>query len=184
MPGTDNSCRRSRSLRDVSFSRTRIGIWRLSRLNFARLVSTSPLVAMRVTRLNVSVVTPSSAARSGSGRITISGFCNAALLVIMPSPGIGADLALDVRRRETQPIRLVAGQRDLEPAAAAAAAELKPRAGNVAQHLGGLALEDLLRAARAVGVVELDHERPAAHVARTSRRPSGHRRRPDAPTVV
>ena len=42
----------------------------------------------------------------------------------------------------------------------------KPRAGNVAQDLGRLALEDLLRAARAVGVVELDHERAAAHVAR------------------
>ena len=88
LPGTDKSCNRSRSLRDVSLSRTRIGIWRLSRLNFARLVLTSPLVAMRVTRLKVSVVTPSSAARSGSGRITISGFCSAALLVIMPSPGI------------------------------------------------------------------------------------------------
>ena len=88
LPGTDKSWRRSRSLRDVSFRRTRIGIWRLSRLNFDRLVLTSPLVAMRVTRLSVSVVTPSSAAFSGSGRITISGFCSAALLVIMPSPGI------------------------------------------------------------------------------------------------
>ena len=42
---------------------------------------------MRVTVLNVSVVTPSSAARSGSGRMTISGFIKLALDVTLLSPG-------------------------------------------------------------------------------------------------
>ena len=111
-PGTDNRRIRSISPRVESLSRTRMGIWRLSRLNLASPVSTSPLVAIRVTSPSTSVVTPSSAARSGSGRTTISGLTRAALLVTVPSPGMvritrSTAAPASARRTESSPVRVI-----------------------------------------------------------------------------
>src|SRR3990167_6017306 len=103
-----------------------MGIWRLSRLNLASPVSTSPVVAIRVTRPMVSVVTPSSAARSASGRIMISGFGNRGSL--------------------RQPLRIVAGQGDIQ-AIAARALELQTHARHIPQDFCSLAFKVLLGAA-------------------------------------
>src|SRR5690606_9934398 len=73
-----------------------------------------------------------------------------------------AKLAPDARGRGHEPRGVVAGQRDFD-SVAAAALKLKPRARNVAHYLARLALERLLRAARAVRVVDVNRERAAGH---------------------
>src|SRR5690606_38478153 len=85
----------------------------------------------------------------------------------LPQARQRANLAFDVRGRELEAIRLVADERDLKTIAATAL-ELHACTGNVAQHLGGLGFENLLRAARAVGIVDLDRERAATHGARAA----------------
>lgn len=89
-PGTGSRRRRSMSPRALSLRRTRIGACQSGRLSFARPMSTSPLVAKRTAVEIASVVTPSSAARSGCGRMTISGCSRLALEVTLPSPGMVA----------------------------------------------------------------------------------------------
>ena len=61
------------SLRAVSASSTRIGIWRSAIVNFARFTSTSPKVAMRSASEIVAVEMSSSASRSKSGSTMTSG---------------------------------------------------------------------------------------------------------------
>ena len=65
--GTGSSPITEMSLRAASSSCTRIGIWRSPSVNFARLASMSPIVAMRSVSATSAVETPSSASRARSG---------------------------------------------------------------------------------------------------------------------
>ncbi len=130
----------------------------------ARLFSTSPEVAIRVTALSVSVVTPNSAARSGSGRMTISGFSRLALDVTLLEPGHRAQIALRRRGCFVQPLGIVACKRELQLAAVAHSAERQAYAWHVLQRRCGRDLEFLQRHFALVARRQRDHQAGAAHV--------------------
>ncbi len=67
---------------------TRIGIWRSLKLNLAKLASLSPIVPREAVRAIACTVTPKSAARCGSGTMTISGFTKLADEDTSTNPGI------------------------------------------------------------------------------------------------
>ena len=80
--GTGSSPITAMSLRAASSSCTRIGIWRSPTVNFARLASTSPMVAMRRVSATAAVEIPSSARRARSGSTMTSGRSRAAFEAI------------------------------------------------------------------------------------------------------